>query len=104
MMHFIPYGDRISVKSVGITLKVNTCDTFGKIKFDTASELLEGCTNHLNYPMYPNKMTVLNKNGSTLYLETIDLGRSKIEPGAIFKVSDPLVAEKLSKSPVVDIS
>ncbi|TVZ14873.1 hypothetical protein [Maribacter sp. MAR_2009_72] len=104
MMHFKPYGDSTSVKSVGINLKVNTFDTFGKIKFDTASELLEGWTNYLDYPMYPNKITVLKKNGARLYFETIDLERSKVEPGAIFKVnSDPSVFNKLSKSPLFGV-
>lgn len=104
MMHFKPYGDSTSVKSVNINLKVNTFDTFGKIKFDSASELLEGWTNYLDYPMYPNKITMLKKDGARLYFETIDLERSKVEPGAIFKVSsDPSVFNKLSKSPLFGV-
>ena len=62
----------------------------------------------LNWRVKKKKCSVPSHQFSRIFEFTIShldvFGRSNIEPGAIFKISDPLVAEKLSKSPVVDIS
>ncbi len=84
MINFKPYADSISsvprIKDilVPINLKVNDHKTYGKIKFNTLSELTNGWINYLDYPVIPKKLIVLIKKGSTQSLKAISLTRETI--------------------------
>ncbi|MEN1783495.1 MAG: hypothetical protein AAGF77_00010 [Bacteroidota bacterium] len=103
MMQFKPYGDSTAVREVPIQLKVNSSDTFGQIKFDTASDLQRGWANYLDYPIFPSQLTVLKKRSGRLTFERHELGRQKIDPGATFKITNPTILAAISQAVVKGI-
>lgn len=103
MLDFKPYGDSLKVVKVPINLKVNSPITYGKIKFNSISKIREGWMNYLDYPVVPKHFIVLKKKGRRQVLETIDVSRTEIAPGAKYKEIDANVFNKLNQDPVIKI-
>ncbi len=99
-LEFRPYGDETTVVNVPVNLEVNSPLTFGKIEFAQTSEILNGWTNILDYPIIPKNMVLLKKQGSRNYFEIVPLDGTEIAKGETLNISDNARAKLSNKSVV----
>ncbi|MDY8138117.1 hypothetical protein [Aquimarina sp. 2201CG5-10] len=102
-LEFRPYGDETTVINVPINLEVNSPMTFGKIEFSQASEIANGWTNTLDYPVIPKQLVLLRKQGSRKYFETIDLTSDEVGKGANFEINSEAKTKLSSGSNIAGI-
>ncbi|WP_143569715.1 DUF7452 domain-containing protein [Tenacibaculum agarivorans] len=100
-LQFKPHGDENSIIDVPVNLEVNSPLTFGKIEFTNTSELINGWTNITDYPIIPKSITVLRKQGSRNYFESIVLEGTEVPTGEKLYISDKAKNKLTNKNNVV---
>lgn len=102
-LQFKPHGDENSVIEIPINLEVNSPLTFGKIEFSNASEIINGWTNIIDYPIIPKNLVALRKQGSRNYFENISLENKEIATGEILTISDEAKNKLTNKNNVTKL-
>ena len=98
-----PVGDEETVISVPINLEVNSPVTFGKITFDTHTDLLNGWDNNLDYPVTPYNLVILRRRGNTRYFENVPITSDEIAIGGSYSPDSEIRTKLNSGNPIQEI-
>ncbi|TBN17501.1 DUF7452 domain-containing protein [Hyunsoonleella pacifica] len=96
-LEFRPYGDETTVINVPVNLEVNSPMTFGKIEFNQTTEIINGWTNTLDYPIIPKQLVLQKKQGNKTYFETVVLQSNEIPTSETLHLDDTTI-NKLQSS------
>lgn len=102
-LEFRPYGDESTVINIPINFEVNTPFTFGKIEFNSTTELLEGWKNNMDYPVIPHNLVLLRGQGNNRYFQNIPLTSDQVEKGAAFHLDDENKNKLAQGNPVLGL-
>lgn len=102
-LEFRPYGDETTVINVPINLEVNSPMTFGKIEFSQPSEIIDGWTNTLDYPVIPKQLVLLRKQGTRKYFETIVLDNVEVAKSENYMINTEARNKLSSGNPIISL-